>query len=201
MGKLTVPPPPPATTLFSTLEPYFGDAANWEPLTPSRWSVPVDGGDLRYGINTTDYVELPTARPGEYSLVKGRTYGDFAFAPRVRSTEDFAANPGADYDVVFGFQDANNYYYAMLNRDAASTQLFKVVGGIRQPALATANFALPDNNYHLITVARIGSLITVSFDGATIIQATDATFGAGRIGIGSFNDAAWWDDIVITGPL
>jgi len=32
-----------------------------------------DGGDLRYGINTTDYVELPTARLAEYSLVKGRT--------------------------------------------------------------------------------------------------------------------------------
>jgi hypothetical protein len=29
-----------------------------------------DGGDLRYGINATDYVELPTARLAEYSLVK-----------------------------------------------------------------------------------------------------------------------------------
>ncbi len=186
---------------FSTLDPYLGDALNWEPLTPSRWSVVADGGDLRYGINTTAYSALPTERLGEYSLVKGRTYGDFAFSARVRSTEDFTANPSADYDVVFGWQDANNYYYAMFNRAAASTLLFKVVGGVRQPALATANFALPDNNYHLVAVARAGSLITVSFDGAIIMQASDATFGAGRIGIGGFNDAAWWDDIVITGPL
>jgi hypothetical protein len=187
--------------IFSTLDSYFGDAANWEPLTPSRWSVVADGGDPRYGINTSDFVDLPTARLGEYSLVKGRTYGDFAFAARVRSTEDFAANPSADYDVVFGWQDADNYYYAMFSRTAASTQLFKVAGGVRQPALATANFAIPNNNYHLVAVARNGSLITVSFDGATIMQASDATFGAGRIGIGGFNDAAWWDDILITGPL
>jgi len=101
------------------------------------------------------------------------------------------------------FQDANNYYYVMFRFSAntANSKLFTVVGGVRQPALATANFALPDNNYHLVAVARNGSLITVSFDGAIIMQATDATFGAGRIGIGSFNDAAWWDDILITGPL
>jgi chitodextrinase len=195
------PAPPPATTIFSALDSYLGDALNWEPLTPSRWSVASDGGDLRYGINTTAFTDLPTARLGEYSLVKDRTYGDFAFAARVRSSEDFAANPSADYAVVFGWQDADNYYYAMFNRAAANTLLFKVVGGVRQPALATANVAIPDNNYHLVAVARTGSLITVSFDGAPIMQATDATFGAGRIGVGGYNDAAWWDDIVIAGPV
>src|SRR5687768_9405049 len=169
---------------FSELDPYLGDAANWEPLlNASRWSVAMDGGELRYGINTTSYSELSGSRLGEYSLVKGRTYGDFAFSARVRSTEDFTANPSADYALVFGLQDANNYYYAMFNRAPGNTQLFKVVGGIRQPALATASFAIPDNNYHLVGVARTGSVITVFFDGAPIMQAADATFGAGRIGI------------------
>jgi chitodextrinase len=183
--------------LFSTLDPYLGDLANWEPLTASRWSVVSDGSDLRYGINTTGYSNLPTERLGEYSLVKDRTYGDFAFSARARSTEDLTANPFADYAVVFGLQDANNYYYAIFNRNAASTQLFKVVGGVAQPALATANFAIPDNNYHRVDVVRTGSLITASFDGVPILQASDATFGAGRIGIGGKNDAAWWDDIAI----
>ena len=40
----------------------------------------MDGGDLRYGIDTTSYDELSGSRLGEYSLVKGRTYGDFAFS-------------------------------------------------------------------------------------------------------------------------
>ncbi|HEV8398076.1 MAG TPA: PKD domain-containing protein, partial [Vicinamibacterales bacterium] len=185
------------TTSFSTLDPYLGDAANWEPLNASRWSVAMDGGDLRYGITTADYSELPVSRLGEYSLVKGRTYADFTFSARVRSSENFAANANADHAVVFGLQDAANYYYAMFNRNAANTQLFKVVGGVRQPALANGNYAIPDNEYHQIEVSRAGSLITVKADGAVLMQANDATFGAGRIGIGAFNDAAWWDDIAI----
>jgi hypothetical protein len=119
----------------------------------------------------------------------------------VRSSEDFAANPNADHAVLFGGQDGSNYYYVMFNRTAANTQLFKVVGGVRQPALANGNYAIPDNEYHQIEVSRAGSLITVKADGAVIMQANDATFGAGRIGIGAFNDAAWWDDIAIGVPV
>jgi hypothetical protein len=189
----------PAT--FSAVDAYLGDAANWEPLNASRWAVVVDGGNLRYGINTTAYAELPGSQLGEYSLVKGRTYGDFAFSARVRTSEDLAANASADYAVLFGGQDASNYYYAMFNRTAAYTQLFKVVDGVRQPALADGNYAIPDNEYHQIEVARAGSLITVMADGAVIMQASDATFGAGRIGIGAFNDAALWDDVAISLPV
>src|SRR5688572_13518314 len=189
------------TQRFSELDPYLGDAANWEPLlNASRWSVAMDGGELRYGIHTTSYAELSGSRLGEYSLVRGRTYGDFAFSARVRSSEDFAANPNADHAVLFGGQDGSNYYYVMFSRTAANTQLFKVVGGVRQPALASGNYAIPDNEYHQIEVWREGSLITVKADGALIMQASDATFGAGRVGIGAFNDAAWWDDIAIAVP-
>ena len=108
----------------------------------------MDGGDLRYGINTTNYSGLSGSRLGEYSLVKARTYGDFIFSARVRSSENFATNPNADHAVLFGGQDGNNYYYVMFNRTAANTQLFKVVGGVRQPALANGNYAIPDNEYH-----------------------------------------------------
>src|ERR671922_2744173 len=85
------------TQRFSTLDPYLGYAANWEPLNASRWSVVDEGGELRYGIATTNYKERSGQRLGEYSLVKGRTYGDFTFSARVRSSEDFAANPMGDH--------------------------------------------------------------------------------------------------------
>jgi hypothetical protein len=98
------------TQRFSDLDPYLGDAANWEPLTALRWAVAMDGGDLRYGINTTSYSARSGDRLGEYSLVKGRTYGDFEFSARVRSRENFATNATGDHAVVFGLQDANNYY-------------------------------------------------------------------------------------------
>src|SRR6185436_15499919 len=146
------------------------------------------------------YSGLSGSRLGEYSLVKARNYADFVFSARVRSSENFATNPNADHAVLFGGQDGDNYYYVMFNRNAANTQLFKVVGGVRQPALANGNYAIPDNEYHPVEVSRAGSLITVKADGAVIMQANDATFGAGRVGIGAFNDAAWWDDITIAVP-
>ena len=40
----------PPSERFSDLDPYLGDALNWEPLNPARWSVATDGRDLRYGI-------------------------------------------------------------------------------------------------------------------------------------------------------
>src|SRR6185295_10734685 len=92
--------------------------------------------------------------------------------------------------------DGDNYYYAMVSRYAPFTQLFKVVAGQRQ-TLANSTYAIPDNEYHPIEVSRAGSLITVKADGAVIMQASDATFGPGRVGIGSFDDTALWDNITI----
>jgi hypothetical protein len=90
------------TQRFSDLDSYLGDAANWQPLNAARWSVAMDGGDLRYGISSTNYSERSGSRLGEHSLVKGRTYGDFALSARVRSSENFAANAKGDHAVVFG---------------------------------------------------------------------------------------------------
>lgn len=182
---------------FSSVDQYLGDALNWEPLTPSRWSVVSDVGDFRYGINTTDYSSLPVSRLGEYSLVRDRVYGDFTFNATVKTTEDFSLNPSADYDVVFGFQDPDNYYYAMFNANTGLTQLFRVVNGTRETIATASGFVVPDTSYHIVGIERSGTSISVYFDGSQILEATDSTFSAGRIGIGGFNDASLWDDISV----
>src|SRR5438128_11567967 len=60
-------------TRFSDLDPYFGDAANWQPLTASRWSVVMDGGDLRYGINATAFSGRSCSLLADYRLMEGRS--------------------------------------------------------------------------------------------------------------------------------
>ena len=35
----------------------------------------------------------------------------------------------------------------------------------------------------------------MTFDGSTLLNATDASFGAGHVGVGSPNDSAYFDDI------
>ncbi len=186
---------PAKTTIFSSIN-YFGDSDNWEPLNSSRWDVVNDGNNLRYGIITTDYSSLSVSRLGEYSLVKGKTYTDFNISAKAKSTDDFGLNPSADYAVVFGYKDSNNYYYIMFSSYSGNTELFKVVNGIRETINSTS-FAVPDNNYHDIKVEKSGSSIKVYFDNALVSTASDSTFVSGRIGIGSFNDAVLWDDVAV----
>jgi len=109
--------------------------------------------------------------------------------------DDVADNDYADYAVIFGFQDSDNYYYAMFNNTQGATQLIRVKEGSRT-ALATAtNDWLSDNAYHSIVVSRVGSEISVSFDDVLIMSAIDNTFATGKVGVGSYNDSAYFDDV------
>jgi len=44
-------------------------------------------------------------------------------------------------------------------------------------------------------VTRTGSAISVRFDGNIILSADDSSLGAGKVGVGSFNDSAYFDDV------
>ncbi|NOX76888.1 MAG: hypothetical protein GXP17_09830 [Gammaproteobacteria bacterium] len=183
-----------AFTYAATEEFADGDAAGWEPLTPSRWEVAMDEGDYAYFLNTTSYSSLSGDRLGEYSLLP-ENYGNFTLALQVRVNDAIGSNAQADFAILFGYQNANNYFYMMFNNDAGFTALFKIVDGIRQP-VATANQDwITDNLYHAVEISRSGDEITVLFDGATVLTATDAAFTTGRVGVGSFNDAAYFDAI------
>jgi hypothetical protein len=185
-------------TVFSTLDPYLGDSINWEPLTPSRWEVLSDMGDLRYGIITTNYENLSGSRLGE---IKDISYTDFLFNATVRSTDDFVSNPTADYDIVFGYQDPDNYYYMMFSSNPVNSDLFRIVNGNRELVADSAGLAVSDNNYHDIALERQGDFIRVYFDGSLVLETQDSTFGSGRVGIGGFNDASLWDDITATSHI
>jgi len=189
------------STVFSTTDAFSGNTTNWQPLTTSRWGVVTDAGNARYALKTTAFSALSGNRLGEYTLVKGKTYADFTLTANVRTTEKLTTNPGADYNVLFGFQDAKNYYYFMYSGTTSYSQLFKVVGGTRITLADATNLAIPDTAYHTVKVERSGSTITVFFDGAKKLEATDTTFMTGRIGIGGYNDAAMWDDIRVTGTV
>ena len=63
----TPTPTPTPSTVFSTTTGTFGDFANYQPLTASRWSVVDDNGNARLFLNTTSYSELSGSRLGEYA--------------------------------------------------------------------------------------------------------------------------------------
>ena len=176
-----------------------GNADGWTPLNADRWEVTTEAdGNRAYALKATGFGSPGGGRLGEYSLLPSE-YGDFTFTAKAK-LGNTAAN--ADYAVLFGFQDQNvdSYYYVMFNNNQNYTQLFKVVNGTRAAALATATQDwLNDNAYHNIEVSRAGNAITVKFDGNVILSANDGSLGAGRVGVGSFNDAAYFDDVSLSG--
>ena len=174
-----------------------GSADGWSELVASNWSVVEDEGDMAYFLNTSSIVSPGGGRLGEYSLLPGN-FGDFRFSVQAKLGDPVSSNAYADYALVFGFQDSENYYYALFNNEQSATQLFKVIGGSRiELATASADW-LYDNNYHLVEVNRLGSTISVLFDGNVIMSADDNSLGEGRLGVGSYNDSAYFDDVSIT---
>ncbi|MCF6263001.1 MAG: alginate lyase family protein [Xanthomonadales bacterium] len=168
---------------------------NWTPFTQSRWSVEPVNGDNALFLNTTAYSPESGLRLGEYILAPD-SYADFSLKVDARSNEP-VGTVNADYALVFGFLDGNNYYYMLFNTVLANTKLSVIVAGERTD-LKTASQGLTGNDYNAVEVKRLGDIIEVWFDGTMVLQVTDTTYMTGRVGLGSFNDSAYFDNIRIT---
>lgn len=104
-----------------------------------------------------------------------------------------------DFAVVWGYQNSTNYYFASFSEgnQSATNGVFKVVNGTRtQLADITATTA-PGTTLHAVKVVKSGSTYTVSRGGTTLATVTDGTFTSGKVGFGSYNDMARFDDLVV----
>ncbi len=126
-----------------------------------------------------------------------QTYEDFELTCQVRSAETFTSNPGADFCLIYGYQDDQHYYYVMFNRNTNDTRVFKIRGTTRTEIGNLGTFIIPDVNYHEVRLRRTGSTLQVYFDGVSLGTAVDSEYGLGGLGLGSFNDSSMWDDVCI----
>lgn len=188
-------PAVPAMDRFSN-DPAHGSRTNWEELTPSRWRVSLLNGDWRYVITTTAYDAPPSLGLGEYTLSRQGTFGDFRLSLHFQTSEDLVANAGADACLVFDYVDASNYLYLMLSALSGNSQLFRMQNGVRS-LVADVGFALiPNAQWHDVTLERSGANVIASLDGVVRLQTTVSPT-VGRVGLGSFNDAVAFDDVVL----
>lgn len=190
--------PKAASYQFSNVDQCAGHRGNWIELTPQRWAINNVGGVRAYTITTSAFGNLSGDRLGEYSLLTSYDSGaNFDLSMKARSNEDLAANPAADYAILLGYRDEMNYSYIMFNRYAANNEMFKVENGVRRRIARATRGSFVDNGWHKIEIRKRGEQITVLFDGRVHLTATDDSFTRGGMGIGSYNDAASFDDIVV----
>jgi len=191
--------PFPCTNPTTFDDGFENGAGNWSPLTPSRWQVINNAGSLRYFLNTTNYESPDGILMGEISRLNGRKWEDFTFECSAKSADVIGGSGAADLCVAFAYQDFNSYYYINFNQSAGLTELFRVHDGGIVTLASFGGSTFVDDNYHSIRIERTGSQIRAFFDGAQVLSATDTFFGEGEIGIGSYNDSGFFDDISITG--
>ena len=176
-------------------------AAGWTPLTASRWTVGTDGTSIRYFINTSSYAGGSGGSLGQYSLLSSTGFtslGNFVMTVDARAA---SISAGSNYAIVFGYQNATNYYFMEFSSTSGATALYKVVSGTASIVASATGTWITDVNYHAIKIQRTGANISVWYDGASVLTASDATFGAGEIGLGAVNDAAYFDNVIIGPPV
>lgn len=173
-----------------------GSRFDWEELTPSRWALAQFNGDWRYAITTTSYNAPSSLGLGEYALSRHGTFDDFRLTFRFQTSEDLMLNSGADACLVFGYVDPSNYHYLMLSALSGNSQLFRMENDVRSLVADVGVALIPNTQWHDVTLERVGTSVTASLDGVVRLQ-TVVPVTSGRVGIGSFNDAVAFDDVVL----
>jgi hypothetical protein len=176
----------------------------WEPTDAKAWKM-VDSRDGHAYSLFQQSKYKPTHRsPFNYSLAKDSSVGDFVLEADVLSTKpDYNHR---DMCLVFGYQDPSHFYYVHLGKktDDHANQIFIVNEAPRTKisTKTTPGTDWDDRWHHVKIVRRTGDgTIEIYYDDMQhpVMEAKDKTFGAGRIGVGSFDDIGDWDNVKLSG--
>lgn len=184
-----------------------GKASRWEPTDPSAWKIePIDGNHVYSQFNRKSQFTPPVRSPFNRALVRDLKVSSFVLDADVQSTiPDYNHR---DVCMFFGYQDDSHLYYVHFGKqtDDHANQIFIVND---KPRTKISTRTTPgtnwDDQWHHVRVARdaASGLIRIYFDNMSepIMEATDRTFGAGRVGVGSFDDTGRWDNIKVRGRI
>jgi hypothetical protein len=112
-----------------------------------------------------------------------------------------------DFAIIFNYQNEKNYYYASFNESNNNTThgLFKVVNGT---VTELVNFPgrIQGGKLYKVSIFKSGTSINISlYDPSLnrlgpVIKATveDGTFNGGRIGVGTYNNNAFFDNLFVS---
>src|SRR5262245_3930198 len=188
-------------------EDFEKGADRWQPQDPAQWQIKkTENGQVYSQFKKESAYKGPHRAPFNVSLLKDLAVSDMEFTGRVQSTHpDYGHR---DAVVVFGYQDPAHMYYVHLGKkaDEHANQIFIVNGADRKKISITSTLGTDwDDNWHTVKIIRTPSdgTIEIYYDDMQkpVMTANDKTFAYGRIGVGTFDDTADWDDITLRGAL
>lgn len=164
-----------------------------------------DIGSGTWGVSSGRYVISSPGSAGAGLLGNMSIYeasiggNDYALSATVNITG--SSELWNDAALIFGYQDEDNYYYVSLNEnnDSNTNGLLKVSNGTPSELADFSSTFSSDTDY-TVEVQRTGSSIVVRIDSVQVASVNDSTFTGGKIGFGTKNDAAQFDNLVLEVP-
>lgn len=176
---------------------YQAGLGAWH-LFDDAWKIKAAKDDspavISLHVKKTNY-KPPHRSPGHIALIKASSFESFELNVKVLSThKDYNHR---DVCLFFGFKSPAEYYYVHLGKktDPHANQIFIVNNADRTKiSLSTTPGTNWDEKWHDVRIKRDikTGTIEVYFDDMDkpVMTAKDKTFGAGMIGVGSFDDTA-----------
>jgi len=182
-----------------------GDTSRWEPTDKTAWRLATDGDAKVLHLTKNSAYKAKVRSPNSVAWLKGVTVSDFVLDAWVKSLGK-PKDGHRDLCFFWGRQDAEHFYYVHLGlkADPHSNSIFLVNGEPRVSIAKTRTDGTPwDTDYHHVRIVRDtkkGS-IEIYFDDMIepAMTAVDKTFAAGRVGIGSFDNTGYFDEVTLWG--
>jgi len=184
-----------------------GKTQGWQPKIPENWqAVEKDGSKVYELISPGEQGEIRA--PTSWSILPEHDITSFVFTGRLKCMAE-ASNPHRDMCLFFHFQDPVHFYYVHFS--ASSDGLHNIIGFVNGADRVKINseppgesvFRLKDRDWHsfkLTYEATTGEIKAFLDDMDTpILTARDKTLTHGHIGVGSFDDTGYFDDIALWG--
>jgi hypothetical protein len=193
---------------------------HWEPTDPdpaeSVWHIAevesesgddnsADGGNHVLRVTGMSKYQPPFRSPHSIVWLKGVEVGDFELTARVQNTNPSGGNH-RDLCVFWGRQSPSEFYYVHFGAkaDPHACQIFIVNNDQRTAITKDEAEGTPwTDGWHDIKVTRDleTGRVNVYFDDMTTphMTAEDTTFGAGQVGLGTFDDSGNFDDVILRG--
>ncbi len=138
----------------------------------------------------TGYANYPALSLSE------NVYGDVTVATRfkpISGSSDRAAG------IIFRIQDKDNYYILRANALEDNVNIYKYVGGWRR-AIQESTAKVPSGTWQELRVEVKGNHIRCFLNSKLVVEATDDTFKAGKIGLWTKADSITCFDNVQVNP-
>lgn len=193
-----MPPLPGADPLVmlpgagTLLEDSFtdGNATGWTTAHPSQWSVLADGGDNGYKFDFTWANQSSTSVAGNVAWTNYSFYAAFKITDMPSWSDTY---------LFVRYADSGNYYRLLIPDKGGyrQFQLQKAVGGVVSNVGAAVNVSLAANIWHDVTLDVNGSTLTVFLNGSQVMQRTDGSIPAGKIGFGARKQDVLFDNVLV----